>query len=95
MEGDQEFARELVRVFIESGDAALRDISAALSCGDQVGVSPVVDHVAPEFVVSSVDDAPEPPTHAVDVLTALTEHKSMLLPSAEVCATHVAPPLVV
>ncbi|MGC1520422.1 MAG: response regulator, partial [Steroidobacteraceae bacterium] len=37
-DGDQEFARELVRVFIESGDAALRDISAALSCGDLAGV---------------------------------------------------------
>jgi signal transduction histidine kinase/ligand-binding sensor domain-containing protein/CheY-like chemotaxis protein len=38
MDGDQEFARELVRVFIESGDAALRDISAALSCGDLAAV---------------------------------------------------------
>jgi signal transduction histidine kinase/ligand-binding sensor domain-containing protein/CheY-like chemotaxis protein len=38
MNGDQEFARELVRVFIESGDAALRDISAALSCGDLAAV---------------------------------------------------------
>jgi signal transduction histidine kinase/ligand-binding sensor domain-containing protein/DNA-binding response OmpR family regulator len=36
--GDQEFARELVRVFIESGDAALRDISAALDCGDLAAV---------------------------------------------------------
>jgi CheY-like chemotaxis protein len=38
MDGDQEFARELVRMFIESGDAALRDISAALSCGDLAAV---------------------------------------------------------
>jgi signal transduction histidine kinase/ligand-binding sensor domain-containing protein/CheY-like chemotaxis protein/HPt (histidine-containing phosphotransfer) domain-containing protein len=38
MDGDQESARELVRVFIESGDAALRDISAALSCGDLAAV---------------------------------------------------------
>jgi CheY-like chemotaxis protein len=38
MNGDQEFARELVRLFIESGDAALRDISAALNCGDLAAV---------------------------------------------------------
>jgi signal transduction histidine kinase/ligand-binding sensor domain-containing protein/CheY-like chemotaxis protein/HPt (histidine-containing phosphotransfer) domain-containing protein len=38
MDGDQEFAQELVRVFIDSGDAALRDISAALSRGDLAAV---------------------------------------------------------
>ena len=38
MDGDQESARELVEVFIESGDAALRDISAALTCGDLAAV---------------------------------------------------------
>jgi signal transduction histidine kinase/ligand-binding sensor domain-containing protein/DNA-binding response OmpR family regulator/HPt (histidine-containing phosphotransfer) domain-containing protein len=38
MDGDQEFAEELVRVFIESGDVALRDISAALSRGDLAAV---------------------------------------------------------
>ncbi len=38
MDGDQVFAGELVRMFIESGDAALRDISAALSCGDLAAV---------------------------------------------------------
>jgi signal transduction histidine kinase/ligand-binding sensor domain-containing protein/CheY-like chemotaxis protein len=38
MDGDQEFAQELVRVFIDSGDAALRDISAALGRGDLAAV---------------------------------------------------------
>jgi HPt (histidine-containing phosphotransfer) domain-containing protein len=34
MDGDQESAQELVRLFIDSGDATLRDISAALGRGD-------------------------------------------------------------
>jgi len=34
MDGDQESARELVQLFIDSGDATLRDISAALGRGD-------------------------------------------------------------
>ena len=34
MDGDQEGAQELVRLFIDSGDATLRDISAALGRGD-------------------------------------------------------------
>lgn len=38
MDGDREFAQELVRVFIDSGDAALRDISAALRRGDLAAV---------------------------------------------------------
>ncbi len=38
-DGDRKFAQELVRVFIDSGDAALRDISAALSRGDLAAVS--------------------------------------------------------
>jgi signal transduction histidine kinase/ligand-binding sensor domain-containing protein/CheY-like chemotaxis protein/HPt (histidine-containing phosphotransfer) domain-containing protein len=38
MDGDNEFAQELVRVFIDSGDAALRDISAALGRGDLAAV---------------------------------------------------------
>jgi len=33
-EGDGVFAQELVQLFIDSGDAALRDIRAALDCGD-------------------------------------------------------------
>jgi signal transduction histidine kinase/ligand-binding sensor domain-containing protein/CheY-like chemotaxis protein/HPt (histidine-containing phosphotransfer) domain-containing protein len=37
-DGDEVFAQELVRLFIESGDAALRDISAALIRGDLVAV---------------------------------------------------------
>jgi CheY-like chemotaxis protein/HPt (histidine-containing phosphotransfer) domain-containing protein len=38
MDGDNEFAQELVRVFIEAGDVALRDISAALGRGDLAAV---------------------------------------------------------
>jgi HPt (histidine-containing phosphotransfer) domain-containing protein len=38
MDGDQESAQELVRLFIDSGDAALRDISAALGRGDLAAV---------------------------------------------------------
>jgi len=38
MDGDQEGAQELVRLFIDSGDAALRDISAALGRGDLAAV---------------------------------------------------------
>ena len=38
MDGDQESARELVRLFIDSGDATLRDISAALGRGDLAAV---------------------------------------------------------
>jgi len=38
MDGDREFAQELVRLFIDSGDAALRDISAALGRGDLAAV---------------------------------------------------------
>ncbi len=34
MDGDHESAQELVRLFIDSGDATLRDISAALGRGD-------------------------------------------------------------
>jgi CheY-like chemotaxis protein len=38
MDGDQESAQELVRLFIDSGDAALRDITAALGRGDLAAV---------------------------------------------------------
>jgi signal transduction histidine kinase/ligand-binding sensor domain-containing protein/DNA-binding response OmpR family regulator len=38
MDGDQESAQELVRLFIDSGDATLRDISAALGRGDLAAV---------------------------------------------------------
>jgi signal transduction histidine kinase/CheY-like chemotaxis protein/HPt (histidine-containing phosphotransfer) domain-containing protein len=37
-DGDQEFARELVQLFIDSGDATLRDISAALGRGDLAAI---------------------------------------------------------
>jgi CheY-like chemotaxis protein/HPt (histidine-containing phosphotransfer) domain-containing protein len=38
IDGDQESAQELVRLFIDSGDATLRDISAALGRGDLAAV---------------------------------------------------------
>jgi HPt (histidine-containing phosphotransfer) domain-containing protein len=38
MDGDHESAQELVRLFIDSGDAALRDITAALGRGDLAAV---------------------------------------------------------
>jgi len=37
-DGDREFERELVQVFIDSGDAALRDISVALGRGDLTAI---------------------------------------------------------
>jgi HPt (histidine-containing phosphotransfer) domain-containing protein len=37
-DGDKDFAQELVQVFIDSGDAALRDIRAALGRGDLAAV---------------------------------------------------------
>ncbi|MDP9010747.1 MAG: response regulator [Pseudomonadota bacterium] len=37
-DGDQKFAQELVQLFIDSGDAALRDISAALDRGDLAAI---------------------------------------------------------
>jgi signal transduction histidine kinase/ligand-binding sensor domain-containing protein/CheY-like chemotaxis protein/HPt (histidine-containing phosphotransfer) domain-containing protein len=37
-DGDQQFAQELVQLFIDAGDAALRDISAALGRGDLAAV---------------------------------------------------------
>jgi signal transduction histidine kinase/ligand-binding sensor domain-containing protein/CheY-like chemotaxis protein/HPt (histidine-containing phosphotransfer) domain-containing protein len=40
-DGDREFAQELVQLFIESGDAALRDIRAALGRGDLAAIGRV------------------------------------------------------
>jgi CheY-like chemotaxis protein len=40
-DGDVEFAQELVQLFIDSGDAALRDISAALGRGDLAAIGTV------------------------------------------------------
>jgi ligand-binding sensor domain-containing protein/signal transduction histidine kinase/CheY-like chemotaxis protein/HPt (histidine-containing phosphotransfer) domain-containing protein len=40
-DGDEDFARDLVQLFIESGDAALRDIAAALQRGDLATVGRV------------------------------------------------------
>jgi signal transduction histidine kinase/ligand-binding sensor domain-containing protein/CheY-like chemotaxis protein/HPt (histidine-containing phosphotransfer) domain-containing protein len=37
-DGDQKFAQELVQLFIDSGDAALRDISSALDRGDLAAI---------------------------------------------------------
>jgi signal transduction histidine kinase/DNA-binding response OmpR family regulator/HPt (histidine-containing phosphotransfer) domain-containing protein len=38
MDGDQEFAHQLAQLFIDSGDAALRDIKAALDRGDLAAI---------------------------------------------------------
>jgi len=40
-DGDPEFERELVQLFIDSGDAALSDISAALGRGDLAAIGRV------------------------------------------------------
>jgi HPt (histidine-containing phosphotransfer) domain-containing protein len=40
-DGDKEFAQELVQLFIDAGDAALRDISAALGRGDLAAIGSV------------------------------------------------------
>jgi len=40
-DGDQTFAQELVQVFIDSGDAALRDIRVALDRGDMAAIGSV------------------------------------------------------
>jgi HPt (histidine-containing phosphotransfer) domain-containing protein len=40
-DGDKEFAQELVQLFIDAGDAALRDISAALGRGDIAAIGSV------------------------------------------------------
>jgi HPt (histidine-containing phosphotransfer) domain-containing protein len=50
-DGDEEFAQELVQLFIESGDAALRDITVALQCGDLA----TVGRVAHSFKGSSAN----------------------------------------
>jgi len=50
-DGDKEFAQELVQLFIDAGDAALRDISAALGRGDLA----VIGSVAHSFKGSSAN----------------------------------------
>jgi len=50
-DGDREFAQELVQLFIDSGDAALRDIRAALDRGDL----PAVGRAAHSFKGSSAN----------------------------------------
>jgi HPt (histidine-containing phosphotransfer) domain-containing protein len=50
-DGDEEFTQELVQLFIESGDAALRDITVALQRGDLV----TVGRVAHSFKGSSAN----------------------------------------
>jgi len=37
-DGDEKFAQELVQLFIDSGDATLRDISAAVDRGDLAAI---------------------------------------------------------
>ena len=51
MDGDQEFVQQLVQLFIDSGDAALRDIRAALDRGDL----PAVGRAAHAFKGSSAN----------------------------------------
>jgi two-component system, sensor histidine kinase and response regulator len=50
-DGDKQFAQELVQLFIDAGDAALRDISAALGRGDLA----VIGSVAHSFKGSSAN----------------------------------------
>jgi signal transduction histidine kinase/ligand-binding sensor domain-containing protein/DNA-binding response OmpR family regulator len=50
-DGDQDFAQDLVQLFIDSGDAALRDITVALQCGDLA----TVGRVAHSFKGSSAN----------------------------------------
>src|SRR5208283_4216426 len=50
-DGDRQFAQELVQLFIDSGDAALRDIRAALERGDL----PAVGRAAHSFKGSSAN----------------------------------------
>ncbi len=50
-DGDRQFAQELVQLFIDSGDAALRDIRAALDRGDL----PAVGRAAHSFKGSSAN----------------------------------------
>jgi signal transduction histidine kinase/ligand-binding sensor domain-containing protein/CheY-like chemotaxis protein/HPt (histidine-containing phosphotransfer) domain-containing protein len=55
-EGDRAFAHELVQLFIDSGDAALRDIRAALDRGDL----PALGRAAHSFKGSSANIHAEP-----------------------------------
>jgi signal transduction histidine kinase/ligand-binding sensor domain-containing protein/DNA-binding response OmpR family regulator/HPt (histidine-containing phosphotransfer) domain-containing protein len=59
-DGDQEFVRELVQLFIDAGDAALRDISAALGRGDLDAVGTV----AHSFKGSSANIRAQPASDA-------------------------------
>jgi CheY-like chemotaxis protein/HPt (histidine-containing phosphotransfer) domain-containing protein len=59
-DGDEEFAQELVQLFIESGDAALRDITIALQRGDLA----TVGRVAHSFKGSSANIFAQPASTA-------------------------------
>jgi len=59
-DGDQAFAQELVQLFIESGDAALQDISAALGRGDLAAIG----RAAHSFKGSSANIRAQPASEA-------------------------------
>jgi signal transduction histidine kinase/ligand-binding sensor domain-containing protein/CheY-like chemotaxis protein/HPt (histidine-containing phosphotransfer) domain-containing protein len=59
-DGDKAFAQELVQLFIDSGDAALRDISAALGRGDMA----TIGSVAHSFKGSSASICAQPASAA-------------------------------
>jgi HPt (histidine-containing phosphotransfer) domain-containing protein len=59
-DGDEDFAQDLVQLFIESGDAALRDIAVALQRGDLA----TVGRVAHSFKGSSANIFAQPASTA-------------------------------
>jgi ligand-binding sensor domain-containing protein/signal transduction histidine kinase/CheY-like chemotaxis protein/HPt (histidine-containing phosphotransfer) domain-containing protein len=59
-DGDQEFARQLVQIFIDSGDAALHEIRAAVDRGDM----PAVGRAAHAFKGSSASIRARPTSDA-------------------------------
>jgi signal transduction histidine kinase/ligand-binding sensor domain-containing protein/DNA-binding response OmpR family regulator len=59
-DGDEDFAQDLVQLFIESGDAALRDITVALQRGDLAAVG----RVAHSFKGSSANIFAQPASTA-------------------------------
>ena len=65
-DGDEDFAQELVQLFIESGDAALRDITVALQRGDLA----TVGRVAHSFKGSSANIFAQPASTAAARLEA-------------------------
>jgi signal transduction histidine kinase/CheY-like chemotaxis protein/HPt (histidine-containing phosphotransfer) domain-containing protein/streptogramin lyase len=69
-DGDTEFADELVQVFIDSGDAVLRDISSALQRGD----APAVRQAAHSLKGSSASMRARATSEAAALLEAAARH---------------------